>query len=74
MLFRVKTFVIIGAVLVTSYISWNTYHYFLSTDLPTVQVSGLDEGGAYCGDVQCIISGTDRYKIADVSVWLDGRP
>jgi hypothetical protein len=71
---RIKNVVFVSCALFLGFIGWNSYNYFFSTGQPTVTVSGLESEGFYCGDVQCIISGADRYKVADVSIWLDGHP
>jgi murein DD-endopeptidase MepM/ murein hydrolase activator NlpD len=74
MMLRTKNLLIVGSLLLTTLIGWNIYNYFCSTSSPSLSISGLDENGCYGGDVQCVVSGKDNYKIADVSVWLDGKP
>lgn len=74
MMLRTKNLLIVGFLLLTTLVSWNIYNYFCSTSSPNLSISGLDENGYYAGDVQCIVSGKDNYKVADVSVWLDGKP
>lgn len=55
------------------FISWSFYGYFFDRSKPQFSLMGLDDGGAYAGDVACLVSGSDSYKVSDISVWLDGK-
>lgn len=53
---------------------WGIYIYFFEVEMPQVFLAGLDEHGYYCNDVHCTLTGNERQKIANVSVWLDDQP
>ena len=74
MLFRIKGIFLIPIFLILSWGGWNFYNYFLDTSAPTLEVAGIENEGYYAGDVQCIVTGSDGYKVSDISVWLDGKP
>lgn len=66
-------YIFIPFIVIILFIVWSTYSYFFDTSAPEIYVQGL-EHGAYCsGDTSCILRGNDSYKVADISVWLDGR-
>lgn len=73
MLIRPKNIVIPVLILFFTWFGWSTYNYFFDTTIPELNISGLDNDGYYAGDSQCIIQGSDGYKVSDISVWLDGR-
>ena len=56
-----------------SWFGWNTYKYFLYKSAPELIVSGIEDNGYCSGDVQCIVTGHDAYKVANISAWLDGK-
>ncbi|MCL4379910.1 M23 family metallopeptidase [Candidatus Dependentiae bacterium] len=59
--------------LLTSWIGWRSYNYFFDETAPVIEVVGLSEGGYYAGDLHTVITGSDAYKVATISVWLDQR-
>jgi len=73
MIFRIKTAVFLLVVTILSWTAWRYYCYFFDTTVPVVSVSGIEPEGWYAGDAQCVISGSDGYKVSDISVWLDGK-
>ena len=74
MFLRVRTISTVFAVLIGMWISWHIYGYFFDKTEPQLYVAGMIDDGYYTGDAQCIVSGKHRYKIADISVWVDDRP
>ncbi len=56
-----------------AWFSWNSYKYFFYKSAPDLTVSGIEDNGYYSGDVQCIVTGHDAYKVANISAWLDGK-
>ncbi|HSW74061.1 MAG TPA: M23 family metallopeptidase [Candidatus Limnocylindria bacterium] len=70
-LVRLKNIGFMAGFAVVAWVGWGTCSYFLDTTLPEVTISGMQEGGCYCGDTQC---GVASSKKGDVSVWLDGQP
>lgn len=52
---------------------WRGYHYFFDTHAPTLSIQGVVCDAYYADDVHCRLEGYDDYKIADISVWLDGK-
>lgn len=73
----IDKFRIVIALLLVSilgYCGWRGYHYFLDTTPPTLIIKGIEEGGYYADDVECILSGHDDFKVSSLSVALDGKP
>lgn len=68
--------IVLGALigLLVGWTGYTLYAYFFDTIPPVVILSGIEEGGVYAGDVQCLLSGSDEYKVADVSIWIDQKP
>lgn len=56
------------------YFGWGTYHYLFDRHCPTVVIKGIEPEGWYAEDVVCYLEGTDKYKVSDISVWLDDKP
>lgn len=73
MILRLKTIVVVSIITLSAWISWRYYCYFFDTTAPIVSVAGIEPDGWYSGDTQCVITGSDDYKVADISVWLDGK-
>lgn len=73
MILRAKTLVFLFVTVVASWVGWRYYCYFFDTSVPVVSIAGIEPDGWYAGDVQCAITGSDAYKVADISVWLDGK-
>lgn len=69
---RLSIFVIVG--LLVGWSGYTLYRYFLDTSYPVVVLRGIEDGGSYAGDVQCILSGSDDYKVSNVSIWIDQKP
>lgn len=67
-------YVMIPVLAIVAWAGWNTYCYFLDKTPPQIVLVGIDDGGWYAGDIQCIATGNDAYKVADISVWLDNKP
>lgn len=67
-------YLMVPLLLLISWVGWNTYCYFFDATPPQVTLVGIDDGGWYAGDIQCIATGSDAYKVADISVWLDNKP
>ncbi len=74
MISRSKIAIIIVSLLLISWTSWSVYNYFLDTSSPTLSVEGIVDNGYYGGDVTCVVTGSDGYKVYDISVLLDGKP
>lgn len=60
--------------LVSGYFGWRTYHYFFDKDAPLIELMGLEQQAYYAGDISCCVRGSDTFKIADLSIWLDDKP
>lgn len=70
-LMRLKNVAFLGIFALVAWIGWGTYSYFFDMTVPQVTLSGMQEGGFYCGDTQC---GVASSKKGELSVWLDGQP
>lgn len=74
MKFRPRLIGYAAALVIGSWFTFNMYHYFFDNSNPTIILHGLDEQGHYAGNIQCVLSGVDNYKVSDISVWLDNVP
>ena len=70
MIRSIRTVVLLPIVLVTAFIGYKIYFYFGDKTAPEVVISGLENGGHYCGDVQCAIMAS---KSGELSVKMDGQ-
>lgn len=62
--------------LITVALSWtaiNLYKYIFFNSAPELKIAGIEHENYYSGDVQCIVTGNDSYKVANISAWLDGK-
>lgn len=64
----IGTLVLIGSL---GFVGYKSYLYFFDPSVPCIQLSGLEQGGYYCGDVQCCIA---LSKPGELTVKLDGQP
>jgi hypothetical protein len=65
--------VLIPAIAIATWASWNTYNYFFDTTNPVVTLTGIETDEHYAGDITCIVDGSDDYKVYDISVFLDNK-
>ncbi|KKR96889.1 MAG: Peptidase M23B [candidate division TM6 bacterium GW2011_GWE2_41_16] len=56
---------------IIAFAGWRTYNYYYDTSVPVVELTGIEENGYYNGDVNCILRGSDAYKVKDLSIFLD---
>ena len=70
---KVKIFLFIFLTGIVGFVGWNAYNYFFDSSRPVISLAGIESGKAYCGDVQCCVTGSDDYKISIISIWLDGK-
>src|SRR3990167_4473738 len=47
--------------------------YLLDTSQPEISIVGIENNSSYAGDITCIITGGDNYKVGDISIWLDDK-
>lgn len=59
--------------ILVGYVGWIGYQYFFDRSLPQITLVGLVEGDHVAGEIQCIIKGTDKYKVQSLTAWLDGK-
>lgn len=50
------------------------FSYFTYDIPPKIELVGLHEGSYYAGQVECFINSNNDYKIAEISLFLDGAP
>lgn len=74
MFVRGRTLITYGIVILSLVLGYRVYRYFFETALPVIALQGLDRGGYYAGNIQCVLVGSHPYKVADINVWLDGVP
>jgi len=66
-----RKIVVIVLIIFSGLIALKLYSYFLDRSAPKLMISGLEPGGCYAGDVQCMVNVS---KPSDISVWLDNKP
>lgn len=71
--FRILHFVSLACLTIFFFVGWKSYHYFFDTHSPELLVLGITDNHFYADDVQCVLNAHDDYKVADISVWLDGK-
>ncbi len=60
--------------LVGGLVGYRVSRYFIETHKPSLDVRGVVVHGAYAGVVRGTIVGAHPYKVARLSIWLDGVP
>ncbi len=70
MIFRARNIMWVGIVALVGVTGFKMYNYFFDNSVPQIMVRGLEQGGYYCGEMQCQLVST---KAGDVSIWLDGQ-
>jgi murein DD-endopeptidase MepM/ murein hydrolase activator NlpD len=71
---RIKIALVCGVALLISWTGYSFYKYFGDTSQPEVELQGIEDDGYCAGDVQCTLSGSDGYKVSNVSIWIDQKP
>ncbi len=71
--FRILHVVSLIGLIIFFFLGWKSYHYFFDTHIPELLVIGINDHHFYADDVQCVLNAHDNYKVADISVWLDGK-
>ena len=71
---RLKIAAVCVTLLLVSWTSYSLYCYFFDLSYPEVVLQGIDDNGYCAGDVQCVLSGSDGYKVSNVSIWIDQKP
>jgi Peptidase family M23 len=74
MIVRLKWIILFPIVVIFGWLGWTSYNYFFDTTAPHITVRGLEPSLSYAGDISCVVTGKDGYKVADISVLLDGKP
>lgn len=59
--------------IIVFFVSLRVYTYFFDTSTPELTITGIMDTGFYAGDIQCHVEGSDAYKVANISVSLDGK-
>ncbi len=74
MLHKFKTPLIVAFVsIVTVYTGVKILSYFTHSDLPEINLYGLQKDGYYAGVVECNVVSENSYKVDLISVFLDGK-
>ena len=71
--FRSKKVLILLISVVTAFASYRLIRYFFDSTAPTMVIRGIEQNGAYAGDVQCALAGNDGYGVGIISLWLDDK-
>lgn len=71
MQFRPSYILFFIIIFIGAFISWRSYIYFFDTTKPLLQISGIEDGNTYAGDVGCSALCS---KKGEISVWLDEKP
>ena len=73
MLSKTKALAFVLFVVVAGLVGVSAYNYFFDLSQPGITFAGIDDCGSCCGDVQCCVSGSDEYKVGNISIWLDDK-
>ncbi len=73
MSFKLSSFFILVSCALLGFFGWRSYHYFFDKHAPVLHIRGVNPDEYYADEVHCRLEGTDAYKVADISVWLDGK-
>lgn len=73
MILRVSYLVKALGLALVAWCGWGVYLYFFEVEAPQIFLSGIEESGYYCHDVHCVLTGNERQKVSNVSVWLDDQ-
>ncbi len=71
---RIRFVIGFFALLVLGTVGYRASRYMLESSVPQLDLRGIVPGGAYAGVVAGTIVGSHPYKVARLSVWLDGVP
>lgn len=71
--FRITHFLFLFMLFIGGFFGLRSYHYFFDSHKPDVSLVGIEDKGYYANEVQCVLNAQDLYKVADISVWLDGK-
>ncbi len=69
---RSKAALFIAVFVLVGFGGYRLVRYFTDSTAPEVVLAGIESNGAYAGDITCTLSGSDGYRVSDLSVWLDG--
>jgi len=70
-MFKIKNIFIIILLSLSALVGWKIYNFFFDTNIPSIQLTGLNNGEHYCADIQCSAS---IDKKSEISAWLDNKP
>jgi len=70
MVFKVKHIFMLTFIIGLALLGWKSYQFFFDKQVPQLYISGIRDGGFYCGNLQCSISGN---KTGNISIWLDEK-
>lgn len=73
MQFRISYIILLIVLLGAGFLGLRSYHYFFDKEAPSLVLTGIDAHNYYADDIHCVLKAEDGYKIADLSVWLDGK-
>ena len=71
---KIKYVIVTVILVLTIALGWGWYGYFFDKTLPEFNLTNMTEGMPYAGDVPLTITGKDGYKVADISIFIDGKP
>lgn len=71
MLNGMRYFIMVIGFLLVAWIGWKVFNHFFDSTVPSIVISGLDDGKHYCGDAHC---GVVSNKTGELSVSLDDQP
>ena len=71
MILRLRSFVVVGFLVIASLFGYKSYMYFFDTRSPQLILSGVSDNAYRSGDLVCSIACN---KSGAISVWLDDQP
>lgn len=73
-MFRRKKLLLLPVAVIVGWVGLRGYHYFVDNSSPAIELRGIDQDGFYAGNIQAVLSGSDGYKVSNISIWLDNAP
>ena len=66
-------FIVVFTTSIVFWVGYSTYRYFTHQGKPILFVKGLEQGQSYHGTMECSLSANHDYKIAEATLFLDGK-
>ncbi len=62
MLGSLRSLIIVGVLIIGSWVGWKSYNYYFDNTVPVVEIIGFAENNYQSGDMHLLIKGGHSYK------------